>query len=62
MGVTVETQENIVSTKVREQNILKLANTQRVNIQSKNVWSFGLLWEEILLNVSILKGILTSNK
>ena len=36
LGVTVETQENIVSKKVREENILKLANTQRVNIQSKN--------------------------
>ena len=34
-GVTVETQENIVPKKVREENILKFANTQRVNIQSK---------------------------
>ena len=35
LGVTVETQENIVPKKVREENILKFANTQRVNIQSK---------------------------
>ena len=35
LGVTVETQENIVHKKVKEENILKFANTRRVNIQSK---------------------------
>ena len=35
LGVTVETQENIVPKKVREENILKFANTQRANILSK---------------------------
>ena len=32
LGVTVETQEKIVPKQVREENILKFANTQRVNI------------------------------
>ena len=35
LGVTVETQENIIPKKVRKENILKFANKQRVNIQSK---------------------------
>ena len=35
LGVTVETEESIVPKKVKEENILKFANTQRVNIQSK---------------------------
>ena len=36
LGVTVETPENIVPKKVRKENILEFANTQRVNIQSKS--------------------------
>ena len=35
LGVTVETQENIVPKKVIEEKMLKFANTQRVNIQNK---------------------------
>ena len=62
LGVTVETQKNIVPKKVREGNILKFANTQRENIQSKTVRSFGVLREDISLDVSIFQGILTSNK
>ena len=62
LGVTVETQENIVPKKVREENILKFANTQRVNIQSKTLSSFGVLREENSLDILIFQGILTTNK
>ena len=62
LGGTVKTQKNIVPRKVREENILKSANAQRVNIQSKTFWSFGVLGEEISLNISSFQGILTSNK
>ena len=62
LGAAVETQENIVPKKSREENILKFANTQRVNIQSKSFWSFGVLREEISLDALIFQGTLTSNK
>ena len=62
LGVTVETQENIIPKKVRQENILKFANTRWLNIQSKTFWSFRVLREEISLVASIFQGILTSNK
>ena len=62
LSVTVQTQENIAPKKVREENILKFANTQRVNIHSKTFWSCGVFREEISLDVSIFQGILMSNK
>ena len=62
LGVTVEYKRSSFLKKVREGNMLKFANTKRVNIQSKTFSSFGLLREEISLDVSIFQGILTSNK